>query len=102
MHVTLHPCGRAKHYPLAGIDVAFHGAVQHHVRHFHSSLYAAMFADRQGRVALPGRPNVAVDAAVEVQATREFDVTLDARRLTDQGIDGLFGIATEHSSSNSP
>src|ERR1044071_6296822 len=67
-----------------GPYVALHGAVQQHMRNHHRALDAAALADAQDGPLVVGRPDVALDVAVDVEAAGELDVSVYACVRPDQ------------------
>jgi len=47
IHIAFDPGGRLENDSLPGMNITFDRSLQHNVRHFHSSLYGAGFAQRQ-------------------------------------------------------
>src|SRR5580658_10592113 len=68
------------------LDVALHDAVQDDTGREHRPFYATLLAHRQKSVRCRLARDIAVDMAVEVQAAGEFDIAIDARLGTDQGV----------------
>src|SRR5262245_2193377 len=67
---------RPQDEPLTSVDIALDGAIEGHIRHLHGPFDAAILAHRQGGARGVRGADVACDAAVEMQAAGEVEVTL--------------------------
>src|SRR6185295_15324863 len=72
---------------LSCLHVAVDGAIHDDVGDFDVALDEAAFADRQGSAIVRRADYVAVDSAIQMQATREHQVSIESGGLADERID---------------
>src|SRR6202789_1908408 len=88
---TAENAGFGTHFDaIAGLDIAFHQAVQHDIGDDDRALDTSLFAHRQRGAAAHFAPDIAVDMAIEMKPADELDIAVDPRLRTDQRVDFSF------------
>ena len=77
--------------PHRGVHIARHGAIEHHIRHPHIAFDIAGLADRQHRVLVRGGNDLALDAAIDMQAAGKTDIAQQFGLLADQSVNAIGG-----------
>src|SRR5688572_1289986 len=87
VHIPVDARLAAEHQAFARTHVSVDGAIHDDVGHFDAAFDEATLAHRQ-RTTIGGRAaDIAVDAAIEVQAARGFEIGIEQGGLAQQGID---------------